>query len=358
MSELKGAPIFLLVDSSGIGGIERHVATLAAGLRERALDARILLLEDHGPNKWLSQLKAASLPYGFLDGGVLGLASYVRASGAGLLHTHGYKAGIIGRFAARLSGVPVVSTFHAGEIAAFPVSLYQRIDEITSCLASRISVSAPIAERLPFASEHIPNFVVAPDLAPTQPLPARIGFVGRLSLEKGPDIFCSVAAKSSAAASWEIFGDGPMQRELEAQYANSVFFHGMVTDMKPVWEKLGLLVISSRAEGLPMVALEAMAAGIPVVASAVGAIPDVVRHGQNGWLFEPEDSEALEQIIKLWTRARETEGARWRDCAWRTARDRFGVQLGVDKTLAVYRDAGYHLGAAFSRTATSQSSAG
>jgi glycosyltransferase involved in cell wall biosynthesis len=352
------APIYILIDSSGIGGIERHVATLTKGLRTRGYDARILLFRDHGQNSWLLQLDNANLPYEFLNGGVGQLVTTLRTNRAALLHTHGYKAGILGRIAAKFSDVPIVSTFHAGETAPFPVSAYQLLDEMTSFLAKRIAVSVPIAKRLPFSSAHIPNFISTPDAAPEIPLSNTIGFVGRLSPEKGPDIFCNVAAAQSVDASWEICGDGPMRADLERLHGSMVTFRGMVTDMAPVWNRLGLLVISSHAEGLPMAALEALAAGIPIAASAVGALPDLIQHGQNGWLFDAGDTEALSRIVKDWADRREAEGINWRRNAWRTVHDSYGLQAGIDKTLAVYRDAGYRAGSDFSKIAISQSSFG
>jgi glycosyltransferase involved in cell wall biosynthesis len=352
------APIYILIDSSSIGGIERHVATLTKGLRSCGYDARIILLRNHGQNPWFSQLNDGGLPYQLLNGGVGRLASFLRVSKAGLLHTHGYKAGILGRIAATLTSVPVVSTFHAGETAAFPVSLYQLLDEVSSVLATRISVSAPIAKRLLYPSAHIPNFIATRDAAPQAPLPKTIGFVGRLSPEKGPEIFCRVADARPVNASWEIFGDGPMRAELERRHGGAVTFHGMVTDMDCVWDKLGLLVISSYAEGLPMAALEALAAGVPIAASAVGALPDLIRHGQNGWLFEPGDNEALVRIIQHWAENREVKGLDWRLNAWRKVNDDHGVQTGIAKTLAVYREAGYCEDPVFSKSAISQSSFG
>jgi glycosyltransferase involved in cell wall biosynthesis len=352
------APIYILIDSSGIGGIERHVATLTTGLIARGYDARILLLRHYGQNPWFSQLDDAGLPYQFLNGGVRRLVSTLRANNAALLHTHGYKAGILGRIAAKLTGVPVVSTFHAGETAAFPVSVYQHLDEITSFLATRISVSTPIAKRLPFSSAHVPNFILTQNVAPQTPLPKTIGFVGRLSPEKGPEIFCNVAAAQPLDASWEIFGDGPMRAELERLHGGAVIFHGMVTDMDRVWDTLGLLVISSHAEGLPLAALEALAAGIPIAASAVGALPELIQHGQNGWLFDAGDTESLSRIVKDWAERRVVEGLNWRRNAWQTVYDNYGLQTGIDKTLAVYRDAGYSAGSDFSKIAISQSSFG
>ncbi|MGA8169930.1 MAG: glycosyltransferase family 4 protein [Methylocystis sp.] len=336
----RSGPIVILIDSSGIGGIERHVAILARGLRRLEFDARIALLADHGPNAWLSQLENLGLPYDILDGGIGGLLSTLRREKVALLHTHGYKAGILGRLAARLIGAPVVSTFHAGEVGAFPVSFYQRADEWSSFLATRISVGAQISSRLPFPSNVIPNFIDAPSAPPIAPLPQAIGFVGRLSPEKGPEIFCEVASRHRGQAEWHVYGDGRMRRELERAYSEHVVFHGAITDIDQAWRRLGLLIISSYAEGLPMVALEALASGIPVAAAAVGALPDIIRHGENGWLFEAGDIEALDRIVEQWNTGLDSNGPLWRASAWRTVREKFGVELGIERTMAVYRAAG------------------
>ncbi len=335
------AGIRLLVDSSGIGGIERHVAVLAGALRRRGYEARILLLAEHGDNPWLAQLAAEGLPFDVNRGGVSGLLHGMRAERTGLLHTHGYKAGIVGRLVGRLIGAPVVSTFHAGETGPFPVNLYQKLDEWTGLLATRISVSAAIAERLPFPSRLIANFIATPDDPPAGPLPAAVGFVGRLSHEKGPDLFCRAASASPPGVRWLVFGDGPMREDLQREYGGRVEFRGMVSNIAKAWPEIGLLLMPSRAEGLPMAALEALAAGVPVAAARVGAMPDVVHDGENGWLFDVGDVDAVGSIVERWARERSDRAGAWRLAAWRAARERFGVETGLDRTMEAYAAAGF-----------------
>ncbi len=332
--------IRLLVDSSGIGGIERHVAVLGAGLRRRGYDARVLLFADHGPNAWLTQLGGDSVPYEVNRGGAAGLFRRLRAERVRLLHTHGYKAGVVGRLVGRMLGVPVVSTFHAGETGRFPVNVYQLVDEWTSGLATRISVSPAIAERLPFSSRLVANFIATPPAPPEGELPPTIGFVGRLSHEKGPDLFCRAASMSPPNLRWLAFGDGPMREDLQRQYEGCVEFRGMVANIAQAWSEIGLLLMPSRAEGLPMAALEALAAGVPVAAARVGALPEVIREGENGWLFDAGDLDAIAGVVRRWSRERREKGAAWRLAAWSAARDRFGVEAGLDKTLEAYRAAG------------------
>ena len=333
----------LLVDSSSVGGIERHIEVLAGALRDRGIDARVTLLANHGSNPWLGQLKAADVPFEINSGGMAGLYARLRKQRVSLLHTHGYKAGIVGRVIARVLSLPVVSTFHAGEIGPFPVNLYQRVDEWTSALGRRISVSPAIAARLPFPSRVIANFVSCPAEPAMSALPPAIGFVGRLSHEKGPDLFCQAALRFSGCAEWRMYGDGPMRRDLESAFGRRVEFRGFVGNMAAAWPEIGLLLMPSRAEGLPMAALEALASGVPVAAARVGALPEVIRHGENGWLFESGDMSAIQEIIDGWSRDRAARGPVWRRAAWRSVRDRFSIEAGLDATLQSYCEAGLKL---------------
>lgn len=331
--------IVQLVDSSGIGGIERHIATLTRALTDNGFEAEIWLYGAHGANAWLDQLNAEHLKFRILGGSFKSLSAALQDTRPALVHTHGYKAGIVGRLAAKLRKVPVVSTFHAGERAPFPVSLYQTLDQWSAFGTKTIAVSKPIAQALPFGAAHVPNFVAAAPSPPVMPLPDSVAFVGRLSFEKGPDLFGELAKSLQGQSRFHIYGDGPMRAELEAKYGAYVTFHGMVTDMATVWPKVGLLLITSRAEGLPMAALEAMAAGVPVIAPRLGALPDVIREGQNGWLFPPQNLDLAKQAVQHWCKRRLSSELR-RDC-WRTIQNHFSVEQGVTRILAVYREAGF-----------------
>lgn len=343
--------ISLLLDSSGLGGIETHVATLAETLLASGRPVEILFLEDHGENSFHRQLESRGLAFSVLPGGFPGVRRYLRQHHCSLLHTHGYKAGIIGRTAARLSRTPVVSTFHAGETGRFPVNLYQGLDAATSFLGERIAVSGPIADRLPFAAMHIPNFVPVPPLAARPERHPRIGFVGRLSPEKAPDRFCAMIEENTRPsgladrATFHVFGDGPMRGELTARYAGRVTFHGSVTDIAAMWSELDLVVMPSRAEGLPMAALEAISRGIPVIASDVGALPDVVAGGKGGWLIPagPDETciEGGKRAIANWLDRSLAERTHRSRSAHLHATGTFSAAAALPLLLEVYRRAGY-----------------
>jgi glycosyltransferase involved in cell wall biosynthesis len=333
--------IWILVDSSSLGGIERHVATLAAALRRLPISAEIVLLAPHGTNPWLQQLQAAALPFRVLDGSISGLLAALRKARPKLLHTHGYKANILGRLAARLLGIPVVATFHAGERGAFPVSAYQLLDEYSSVLGGRLCVSEAISKQLPYAAILAENFMPVPASPPPSILPRRIGFVGRLSVEKAPDLFCQLARHCAGSEEWHVWGDGPMRAELERKFGAHVQFHGLVTDLSPAWSSLGLVVMPSRAEGLPMAALEALAAGVPIVASAVGGLPSVVRHDCTGWLFPAGDLDAARAQIEAWRALTLADQAHMRQTCWAFVKEHFSEARQLPKILAAYLQAGF-----------------
>jgi glycosyltransferase involved in cell wall biosynthesis len=329
--------IWLLLDSRDLGGIETHVLLLAKGLRQVGYDSEILFWADYGGHPLTAELDAAGLRWRMLGGKFTDLLSALRARPA-LLHTHGYKAGILGRAAARLCGVPVVSTFHSGEPGTGRLRLYFRLDRLTARLAPRIAVSAAIAATLPRPVAIVPSFV---ELPPEAALGAgdMIGFVGRMSPEKGPDLFGALAEQLPDLP-FAAYGDGPLRPTLEARYGGRIRFHGRVAPMAPHWPALALLAMPSRHEGLPLAALEAMAHGVPVAAFAVGGLPDLIEAGTDGLLASPGDVAALAAAIRDWSGwppARRQAMAR---AARAKIERQYALHIGIAALLPVYRRAG------------------
>lgn len=347
MTSCEHPKIWQLIDTSAIGGIERHIEMLASGLRMAGYNCEVVLYDNHGKNPWFEQLEAAQIPFRVLKGSPQDLHKTIKSERPDLIHTHGYKAGILGRAVARLAGTPVVSTFHSGERGKFPVSLYQYLDEKSAFLAPAIAVSKPIRARLPAGSELMHNFVTMPaNAADVTKSNSRIGFVGRMSHEKGPDHFCALAKALKdkpgfERTSWHAYGDGPMLTKLKASSSQDVTFHGLKTDMAPIWPTLDLLVMPSRAEGMPLAVLEALSHGIPVVASNLGALPDVIDHGKTGFLFKPVDREKAAQHITEWALMSTTDKtAMFTECR-ATIRENFIFKTRLKKLLRIYKKSGF-----------------
>ena len=341
-SPSRSGAIWHLIDSSSVGGAERHVAQVVQALCERSIAAEAVLYRNYRDNPWLRQLEQARIPHRVLDGSLAALARSLMRERPAVLHTHGYKAGILGRPAALLSGVAVVSTFHTGERSNGKLLLYELADEWTSFVGRRISVSKAIQSRLPFSSTLIDNFI-RPGTAPLPSrLPRRIAFVGRLRPEKGPALFCELARASRVHdMEWHVYGDGLLRDDLERRYSDVARFHGVVADMSGVWSNIGLLVMPSVFEGLPLAALEALAAGVPILASRVGALPDVVIEGKTGWLFEPGHFEKAREAIEKWSALPQERQAQMRLACRQHAEQRFSETAQINKLLEVYRSVGF-----------------
>jgi glycosyltransferase involved in cell wall biosynthesis len=135
-----------------------------------------------------------------------------------------------------------------------------------------------------------------------------VGVVARLQPEKGVSIFLEAAARVGVAfptCRFLIVGDGPLREELAIQaerlgLSQRVHFLGFRGDARALIELLDVLVVSSLSEGAPLVVLEGMSAGVPVIASAVGGIPEQIRPAVEGLLVPPGDARSLaEACIRL-----------------------------------------------------------
>lgn len=133
-----------------------------------------------------------------------------------------------------------------------------------------------------------------------------------------------------------LVGDGPLRAQLETRVrghglADSVCFAGPRSDVAPVMRSFSLFALSSIAEGTPVTLLEAMASGLPVVATAVGGIPDLVEQGVSGTLVPPKDPQALAAAIAPYVRERAL--ARRHGAA---GRERVEQQYSMQAMLAAY----------------------
>jgi glycosyltransferase involved in cell wall biosynthesis len=168
-----------------------------------------------------------------------------------------------------------------------------------------------------------------------------LGVVGRLSREKGVDVFlraASLLTKEGTSFSAAIVGDGPDRSSLEALardlgLADRVRFTGPLNNMRAVYDAIDLLVIPSRSEGLPNVLLEALAHDRPVAATRVGAIPTVLESSLAGALAEPDSPRSLADAIGRALTLRADPRA---VAARRRAVDAFSLERRIDAHLRLY----------------------
>ena len=171
-----------------------------------------------------------------------------------------------------------------------------------------------------------------------------IGWVGRLVPIKACDLFLQALARITDL-SWKacVVGDGPERERLEnlsrtLGLHERVRFAGAIPVAPRYFSALDLFVLSSRSEGTPMVLLEAMGAGLPVIATDVGGVSDLVRPDSDGWLVPPEDPGALADSLRMALKDPESAHARGMAAA-EQVRDHFGVDRWIERHETLYRSA-------------------
>lgn len=331
---MKKTKIWLMLDSRGFGGIESHVEQLALGLSSVRTEVTVIFISNYGSHPVQRRLLYAGLNCESLDGRFGTLWRAIKNGRPDVIHTHGYKAGILVRPLCRLLSITCVSTFHSGEDKEGLIKLYDWFDRRTAFLAHKVfAVSSPILSTLPCKAELADNFVNMREISLSKG--DQIAFVGRLSKEKGTERFVSLA-KRFPQLDFHVYGDGPLRKPLEKIAPPNVTFHGAQADMHKIWPRVGLLIIPSRAEGLPMASLEAMARGIPVAAFNVGALDQLIQHDKNGWLLPQNDVSGMVDVIHRWRNSDSQHRARIRANAVRTIRQRYSAEAVVPKLLKAY----------------------
>jgi glycosyltransferase involved in cell wall biosynthesis len=351
-----------------VGGLERVVQALAAGQRRRGHEVHVAALIGAA---WDGAEFAASLE----DAGVSVHRCRVRPWSVArerrfvrnlclrehpqIVHTHGYRPDIVDSGVARHLRIPTLSTEHGMSRMGGRTAVYEWLQmRCFRRFQAVVAVARPIAAALVaagVASERIhlvPNaWASAGDLLDRASarrqlgLPADgyvIGWVGRLIGAKGADVFLqAVAALGDASVQVALIGDGPERERLEALSRSLALedrarFFGELPDAASVFRAFDVFVLSSRTEGTPIVLFEAIAAGVPVIATSVGGVPDVLGEG-GGCLVPAEDPEALARALG----ELQCAPALGRERAARAARrlhERYALEPWLDCYEALYRE--------------------
>ncbi len=290
------------------------------------------------------------------------LAHLVRKHGYDLLHTHTPRALVVGRLAALLARVPLVHHLHSPTSADSTHTLRNWLNACTERLALAgtahlVAVSESLADyarrmgvpsaRVSVVHNGVPVLGPLP-LRPAPRLTWSLGMVALFRPRKGLEVLLdALALLRQAGERVRLLAVGPFEtasyeeavrrRAASLGLDDAIEWRGFRSDVPAELQQMDLFVLPSLfGEGLPMVILEAMAAGVPVVASRVEGVPEVIRHGVDGLLTTPGSAQDLAQAIRSVLRG---------DVCWRTLRRQaharqaqgFSDESMAVKLAAIYR---------------------
>jgi len=321
---------------------------------------------------------------------ILKLAGIIRQHKIHVVHTHGMKAGLVGRAAANLGRYSLSSgdtgrgrflpytivTVH-NSVYNYAIPGYQkqviaflqrrlvknthRFITVSQALKTEITAWEGIPEEAvqviyngisfeAFQKECSPFVKLQLGLHPLQPV---VGTVARLAPQKGVDVFVEAAflvARIVDNVQFLVVGEGPLKNVLKNQAEklglnNRLVFAGHFPDITEIYPIIDVFAVPSLSEGLSITTMEAMAAKRPIVASAVGGIPELISHRHTGFLVPPGDHQALAHgILELLKRPKWAE--KLACTAQKKAQSQFTVSQMVDRTQRLYQEAAEEMGLA------------
>jgi len=317
--------VLLLGDTLNLGGTEGQFVEAACGLDGARWDVDVACIRAEGPLR--ARLESAGLhPWSCGRGSfksprvglaILGLARRLSAQKVDIVHCFDFYSNVLGVPAARLARVPAViaSQRDLGNLRRWHE---QRIQRAMLRLATHVMVNSDaIAERLAHTRAArsgrlnvVRNGVNLRRFGPASSPPHRaqagtVGTLANLRPEKGLRQLVEAAAlvtRRAPGTRFSVWGEGPLRPELEGRVqalglTDTVRLHGSTREPENALRQCDLLVLPSLSEASSNVVLEAMATGLPVVATRVGGTPALVSHGQTGLLVPPGDSGALADAI-------------------------------------------------------------
>lgn len=321
--------VFVISRGDEIGGAHIHVRDLAAALRARGAEVTVLAGRD---GRFASQLRERGIPIHSVRElhrsvgpfqavkAVLEIRELLRELRPDIVSTHSTTAGLLGRIAASSLGIPVLFTAHGwGFTKGHPWSqrvIFWLVEWAAAPLASRIITVCEsdlrAAERSRLTRKDrlvaIPNAM--PDVEESlrawpERSPPRIVMVARMAWQKDhATLLRALAPLTDLDWQLELIGDGPLLSSVEALaaslgIASRIRFAGFRQDVAERLADGQIFVLASNWEGFPRSILEAMRAGLPVIASDVGGVRESVRNGETGFVVPRANVDVLRDRLRV-----------------------------------------------------------
>jgi glycosyltransferase involved in cell wall biosynthesis len=333
------ADAFLMTDSLVVGGIERQFGTLARALDPNHFKISLGCLQLRGPFlDGIGEITEFNLGGSFLSRQAhrarRRLAHYLRSRGTAIAQSCDFYSNLTLIPTARWAGVPVVlgslvdlgdfltPLQFATQLAAF--WLCDRVICNSRAAADRLIDAGLPESKISLIRNGLPREAFAETIPemPRDPRMLRVGFIARMNhAVKNHAGFLRAASRLAckfSAVEFVLVGDGPLRSNLEhlakrLGIADRTRFMGERLDVATVLATLDVSVMFSYSESLPNVVLESMAAGVPVIASRVGGIPEIVCDGTTGLLVAPGDEDGIASAMERLL----TSPSLWRECSHR-----------------------------------------
>jgi len=347
--------VLVVVTRAERGGAQVHVRDLVLGLSDRARIEVVVgedgflvdALREGGATVHVLTDLQRSIAVGPDLRALRGLREHIRRFEPQLVHTHSTKAGLLGRLAAASLGVPCVHTAHAWSFSdglpwtrkAFAVPLEAAVGRVTDHFIAVSDADREVGERwhvvAPGQATVVHN-AVADTIHRAQPGRSgtpRIAMVARLASPKEPVVLLEALARIDLPWQLRVVGDGPDRAQVEAAVARlglseRVELLGMRGDVPELLADSDIFALVSRQEGFPIAILEAMRAGLPVVASHVGGVAEAVQHEDTGLLVPRGDVDALQGALQ-----RLLSSASLRECMGVAGRHAYARRFSLDAML-------------------------
>ncbi len=332
----KRIKVLLLIDEAAIGGGQNHVLLLAGGIDKNKFDV-IVACEPKGYlvdelQKINIQNISIILKNRLNPVTLLRMIKLLKSIKPDVLHTHGGTPGFWGRVASKFYKVPaVVHTFHGIHYLTKPMNLkkwiFKNIDrylkiftDFTICVAEadltkglkakvlKANASGVVRNGIDInIFERIETWKEGRELLNIPADATVVGTIGRLHEQKGYEYLIDAAKhliEENKSIYFLIVGEGELRTNLERQVSSlrisdKVIFAGARTDIPRLMTLFDLFVLPSLWEGLPLVLLEAMVSRVPIVATAVDGVMEIIEHNQDGILIPPKSSTAIKNGINI-----------------------------------------------------------
>ena len=355
--------VLYLVTRADLGGAQIHILDLLRGL-QHVIEPMVGVGEE---GYFTEEVRKLGVPFYVVRDlvhpiaplhdvrALLAISRLIRHARPNIVHAHTSKAGVVGRLAARAAGTPSVFTAHtwcfaegtswkwrlagvpAERLAGMMSSAVINVSEANRDLALWNRVCS--AKRMVTIRNGICD--TRERARPESAGVPRIVMVARCAKQKDHSLLLRALASIDRSATVQFVGDGPLAHSLKSEaerldVAGKVEFLGDRPDVAAILARAHIFALASKWEGFPLSILEAMRAGLPVVASHVGGVAEAVVHGETGFLVECGDVETFGKRLSVLLDAPQLRlqmGQQGRLCF----EQRFTLRRMLNETLSVYQ---------------------